>query len=133
VECARFGAHVIAVEADQAQCDRIRRNADHHHVRLRIVHGRAPGALDGLPAADAVFVGGGDRAVIEAAIERASPHRIVVTLAAVDRVGETTTLLAGQGYQADGVQLQASRLTSLPGGHHRLAAQNPVFVLWGLR
>ena len=27
VECARFGAHVIAVEADQAQCDRIRQNA----------------------------------------------------------------------------------------------------------
>ena len=133
VECARFGAHVIAVEADQAQCDRIRRNAGRHEVRLHIRHGRAPEALDGLPAADAVFVGGGDRAVIEAAIEQASPHRIVVTLAAVDRVGETTTLLAGQGYQADGVQLQASRLTSLPGGHHRLAAQNPVFVLWGLR
>ena len=133
VECARFGAHVIAVEADQAQCDRIRRNAEHHHVRLRIVHGRAPEALDGLPAADAVFAGGGDLAVIEAAIEHAGPDRIVVTLAAVDRVGETAALLARLGYRAEGVQLQASRLTSLPGGHHRLAAQNPVFVLWGQR
>ena len=57
----------------------------------------------------------------------------VVTLAAVQRVGETATLLAGQGYQAEGVQLQASRLKPLPGGNHRLAAQNPVFVLWGQR
>jgi precorrin-6Y C5,15-methyltransferase (decarboxylating) len=57
----------------------------------------------------------------------------VVTLAAVQRVGETATLLAGQGYRAEGVQLQASRLAPLPGKNHRLAAQNPVFVLWGQR
>jgi precorrin-6Y C5,15-methyltransferase (decarboxylating) len=133
VECARFGAHVIAVEADQAQCDRIARNAERHQVRLRIHRGRAPGALAGLPPADAVFAGGGDRAVLDAAITRASPPTVVTTLAAVDRVGETAVLLAGHGYQADGVQLQASRLAPLPGGHHRLAAQNPVFVLWGHR
>ena len=133
VECARFGAHVIAVEADPAQCDKIGRNAERHQVRLRVHHGRAPEALIGLPAADAVFIGGGDHIVLAAAIRLASPRQVVVTLAAVERVGETTTVLAGQGYRAEGVQLQASRLTSLPGGQHRLAAQNPVFVLWGRR
>jgi precorrin-6Y C5,15-methyltransferase (decarboxylating) len=133
VECARFGAHVIAIEADQAQCERIRRNAARHQVRLHVRHGRAPEALDGLPPADAVFAGGGDGAVLTAAIRRASPRTVVVTLAAVQRVGETAELLGAQGYQADGVQLQASRLAPLPGGQHRLAAQNPVFVLWGRR
>jgi len=59
--------------------------------------------------------------------------RIVVTLAAVDRVAETAALLNHHRYQAEGVQLQASRLTPLPAGQHRLAAQNPVFVLWGRR
>jgi len=133
VECARFGAHVIAVEADPAQCDRIRRNAERHHVRLRIHHGRAPEALTGLPPADAVFAGGGDHAVLAAAIRHADPETLVVTLAAVDRVADTTALLEASGYQAQGVQLQASRLTRLPAGQHRLAAQNPVFVLWGQR
>jgi precorrin-6B C5,15-methyltransferase / cobalt-precorrin-6B C5,C15-methyltransferase len=133
VECARFGAHVIAVEADPAQCDKIRRNAERHHVRLRVHHGRAPEALIGLPPADAVFAGGGDHAVLEAAIQHADPQRIVVTLAAVDRVAETAALLNHHRYHAEGVQLQASRLTPLPGGNHRLAAQNPVFVLWGQR
>jgi len=133
VECARFGAHVIAVESDPAQCDRIRRNAERHQVSLRVHHGRAPEALTALPPADAVFAGGGDHAVLEAAIQHADPQRIVVTLAAVDRVAETAALLAARGYQAEGLQLQASRLTPLPGGHHRLAAQNPVFVLWGQR
>ena len=57
----------------------------------------------------------------------------MVTLAAVQRVGETAALLGASGYRAEGVQLQASRLAPLPGGNHRLAAQNPVFVLWGRR
>jgi precorrin-6Y C5,15-methyltransferase (decarboxylating) len=133
VECARFGAHVIAVESDPAQCARIRENAERHQVCPRIVHGRAPEALNDLPPADAIFLGGGDRIVLEAAITHASPRTVVVTLAAVTRVGETTALLATHGYQADGVQLQASRLTPLPSAQLRLNAENPVFVLWGRR
>jgi precorrin-6B C5,15-methyltransferase / cobalt-precorrin-6B C5,C15-methyltransferase len=133
VECARFGAWVIAVEADQAQCDRIRQNAAHHGVHLQVCQGRAPDALNGLPPADAVFVGGGDRAVLAAAIKTANPARVVVTLAAVQRVGETSDLLTDLGYRPEGVQLQASRLAPLPSGQLRLAAQNPVFVLWAQR
>jgi precorrin-6Y C5,15-methyltransferase (decarboxylating) len=133
VECARFGARVIAVEADQAQCDRIRQNAARHGVDLRLQAGRAPDALVGLPPADAVFVGGGDHAVLGAAIRAGNPERVVVTLAAVQRVGETSDLLAAQGYRPAGVQLQASRLTPFPNQTLRLAAENPVFVLWGQR
>jgi precorrin-6B C5,15-methyltransferase / cobalt-precorrin-6B C5,C15-methyltransferase len=133
IECARFGAHVVAVEADQDQCERIQHNAEQHGVRVQVRHGRAPGALGDLPPADAVFAGGGDHAVLDAAIRQANPALIVVTLAAVSRVAETAALLAAHGYQPDGVQLQASRLSPLPGGQHRLAAQNPVFVLWGTR
>jgi precorrin-6Y C5,15-methyltransferase (decarboxylating) len=133
VECARFGAHVIAVEADRDQCQRIQYNASKHKVRVQLQHGRAPEALEDLPPADAVFAGGGDHAVLGAAIQYANPERIVVTLAAVSRVAETAALLTAHGYQADGVQLQASRLSPLPNGQLRLAAENPVFVLWGQR
>jgi precorrin-6Y C5,15-methyltransferase (decarboxylating) len=133
VECARFGARVIAVEADQAQCDRIKRNAVAHRVRVQVRHGRAPAAFEDLPPADAVFAGGGDHAVLDAAIQHANPERVVVTLAAVSRVAETAALLTAHGYRAEGVQLQASRLSPLPNGQLRLAAENPVFVLWGNR
>lgn len=133
VECARFGARVIAVEADQAQCERIRQNASRHEIRLQIVHGRAPEALNTLPPADAVFAGGGDQAVLEAAIQHGNPQRVVVTLAAVTRVAETAGLLTELGYRPEGVQLQASRLTPLPKNQFRLAAENPVFVLTGQR
>jgi precorrin-6Y C5,15-methyltransferase (decarboxylating) len=133
VECARFGANVIAVEADPAQCARIRANAARHAVRLQLIQGRAPEALTGLPPADAIFVGGGDAAVLTAAIRQAGPERVVVTLAAVTRVGETANLLTDLGYPPEGVQLQSSRLSPLPNGTQRLTAQNPVFVLCGHR
>jgi len=133
VECARFGAHVIAIESDPAQCERIRRNAGRHQVRVHVVHGRAPEALQDLPPADALFAGGGDRAVLEAAIGQARPGQAVVTLATIQRVGETAALLTELGYRPEGVQLQASRLAPLPNGQLRLQAENPVFVLWGQR
>ncbi len=50
----------VAVEQDAGRADRVTRNADHWGVGdLRVVRGRAPDALAGLPAPDAVFVGGG--------------------------------------------------------------------------
>jgi precorrin-6Y C5,15-methyltransferase (decarboxylating) len=93
------------------------------------VAGAAPEALDGLPDADAVFVGGGGLAVV-AAVAARRPARIVVALAAVERVGQAAKVLGDAGYTVDGTLLQASRLASLPDGAHRLAAANPVFLLW---
>jgi precorrin-6B C5,15-methyltransferase / cobalt-precorrin-6B C5,C15-methyltransferase len=130
VECARFGAWSVAIEADAAQCERIRRNAAAHGVRLRVVPGRAPDVLAGLPAPDAVFAGGGDDEVLAGAVRAGRPGRVVVTLASVDRVRGVTDLLTGLGYRVDGTQIQAARLAGLPGGSVRLAAVNPVFVIW---
>ncbi len=133
VECARFGAWAIAVEADPAQCDRIHRNAARFGVLLQVVPGRAPAALAGLPAPDAIFAGGGGDEVLRAAVQAGKPPRVVVTLASVDRVRPVADLLTALGYTAEGTQLQASRLSPLPGGSLRLAATNPVFVLWADR
>ncbi|MBL8831218.1 MAG: precorrin-6y C5,15-methyltransferase (decarboxylating) subunit CbiE [Rhodospirillales bacterium] len=50
----------VAIERDAARLARIARNAETLGVpHLQIVAGEAPAALDGLPAPDAVFVGGG--------------------------------------------------------------------------
>jgi len=129
VECARLGAAVIAVERDALRCERVRANAIRHSADVRIVPGEAPRALSDLPDPDAVFVGGGGTAVIEAVAAR-RPARIVVALAAVERAGPAHAALSAAGYAADGVLVQAARLAPLPGDVHRLAATNPVFLLW---
>ncbi len=135
IECARFGAAVSAVDADGAQVVRTTSNAAHHDVAVHVVHGDAPEVLDTLADPDAVFIGGGGTRtplIAEAAAER-EPRVIVVTLAAVDRVGDVLAALQSKFYRTDGVQLSAARFAPLPGHATRLEAQNPVFVLWGER
>ncbi|MGH3780391.1 MAG: precorrin-6Y C5,15-methyltransferase (decarboxylating) subunit CbiT, partial [Pseudonocardiaceae bacterium] len=131
VECARLGAAVVAVERDPAQCARLVANANAHPVDVRVIEGPAPAVLDGLPEPDAVFVGGGGSDVVRAAA-KAAP-RVVVALAALDRLAPCRAALLEAGHQVDGVQLAASRFAELPGGSVRLAATTPVLLLWGQR
>jgi precorrin-6Y C5,15-methyltransferase (decarboxylating) len=131
VECARFGAAVVAVERDPAQCARLVANANAHQVNVRVIEGEAPAVLGGLPEPDAVFVGGGGAEVVRAAA-KASP-RVVVALAALDRLAPCRAALRDAGHRIDGVQLAASRFAELPDGAVRLAATNPVLLLWGRR
>ncbi|WP_210593224.1 precorrin-6y C5,15-methyltransferase (decarboxylating) subunit CbiE [Streptomyces sp. GESEQ-35] len=135
VECARLGAAVVAVEKAGDGIERIRANAAAHGVDVRTVHGSAPGVLSELDDPDAVFVGGGGRdlpAIVAGCALRAR-RTVVVAMAALDRVPAVREALTGAGFGCDGVLLQSSRLAPLPGDVTRLAATNPVFLLWGVR
>ncbi|MFF9090729.1 precorrin-6y C5,15-methyltransferase (decarboxylating) subunit CbiE [Streptomyces sp. NPDC014991] len=136
VECARLGAAVVAVEKTADGVERVRANAAAHGVDVDVVHGSAPEALSALPGdPDAVFVGGGGRelpAVVTACARRAR-RTVVVAVAALDRVPAAREALTAAGFGCDGVLLQSSRLAPLPGDVTRLAATNPVFLLWGER
>ncbi|MEV0635512.1 precorrin-6y C5,15-methyltransferase (decarboxylating) subunit CbiE [Streptomyces sp. NPDC050619] len=135
VECARLGAAVSAVEKTPDGVERIRANAGAHGVDVHVVHGLAPEALAGLDDPDAVFVGGGGRELpgIVTACARRARRTVVVAMAALDRVPAVRAALADAGFGCDGVLLQSSRLAPLPGDVTRLAATNPVFLLWGVR
>ncbi|MFJ8654639.1 precorrin-6y C5,15-methyltransferase (decarboxylating) subunit CbiE [Streptomyces rochei] len=135
VECARLGAAVTAVEKTPDGVERVRANAAAHGVNVRVVQGAAPAALSRLDDPDAVFVGGGGRELpaIVAACARRARRSVVVAMAALDRVPAAREALAGAGLECDGVLLQSSRLAPLPGDVTRLAATNPVFLLWGVR
>jgi precorrin-6Y C5,15-methyltransferase (decarboxylating) len=134
VECARFGAAVIAIEKDPDAAALVARNAARHEVSVEVVAGSAPAALTELPDPDAIFIGCGSR--VAGACARRGARTVVVTLATVDGVAEVRELLTASGYAVDGALIQASRLALLGAGGRagtRLAATNPVFVLWGDR
>ena len=135
VECARLGAAVSAVEKAPDGVERIGANAGAHGVDVHVVHGAAPAALSELDDPDAVFVGGGGRELPDIVGEcaRRARRTVVVAMAALDRVPAVRTALTGAGFDCDGVLLQSSRLAPLPGDVTRLAATNPVFLLWGTR
>jgi precorrin-6Y C5,15-methyltransferase (decarboxylating) len=130
VECARFGAAVLAIERDRAARETIRTNAARYGVEVGVIAATAPECLADLPDPDAVFVGGGGLGVLAACAAR-RPARLVAGYAAVERVGPALATLAGAGYDAHGVQVQANRLAALPDGTHRLAATNPVYLVSG--
>ena len=71
--------------------------------------------------------------MIVTACARRARRAVVVTLAALDRVPAVRAALAEAGLRTDGALVQSSRLSPLPGDVTRLAAANPVFVLWGTR
>jgi precorrin-6Y C5,15-methyltransferase (decarboxylating) len=136
IECARFGAAVIAVDRDPQACALTAANAASHDVsaRLRVVQSAAPQALAGLPDPDACFVGGSGGALTSICEQVAVRVRraAVVALAGIDRVVPAATLLADAGLTVDTVLVQASRLRAV-GGVHRLVPANPVFLVTGVR
>ncbi|MGI8540984.1 MAG: precorrin-6y C5,15-methyltransferase (decarboxylating) subunit CbiE [Rubrobacteraceae bacterium] len=134
VECARLGAAAVAVERDGESCGFIRRNADRHGVPVEVVEGKAPGALENLPAPDAVFIGGtggGFEEVIRLCAGRAL-RAVVLTLVTLERVVPAVKLLEEAGLEVETTFLQTSRMKGV-GELNRLAPENPVFVVSGRR
>jgi precorrin-6Y C5,15-methyltransferase (decarboxylating) len=126
VECARLGAAVVAVERDPVQCVRIIANASAHGVDVRVVEAEL-GEAGELPRPDAVFVGGGGADVVRRCV-RSGARRVVVATPDLDRVLPARDALLEAGYEVEGSQVAAARLT---GG--TLLATNPVTVLWGVK
>ncbi|MFE2754980.1 precorrin-6Y C5,15-methyltransferase (decarboxylating) subunit CbiT [Actinosynnema sp. NPDC059335] len=126
VECARLGAAVVAVERDPVQCVRIIANASAHGVDVRVVEAELDQAGE-LPRPDAVFVGGGGPDVVRRCA-KSGARRVVVATPDLDRVLPARDALLDAGYEVEGSQVAAARLT---GG--TLTATNPVTVLWGVK
>ena len=113
----------------------IQANAERLGVKpARVLEGRAPEALAGLPDPDRVLIGGGGRdrrALLEAVLERLRPGGVVVIpLATVEALAELRPLLEQAGLQVAVAQHQAWRGAPLADGT-RLAPLNPVLVLRG--
>jgi precorrin-6Y C5,15-methyltransferase (decarboxylating) len=140
VECARFGAAVIAVDRDPLACKLVAANAGRHQVDVRVVVGTAPEALAGLPDPDAVFVGGsgGALAAILQLVATRARRAVVVALSGADRhTRPERVLLAAQslaaaGMEVDTVRLHASRFETTAGLRESRPI-NPVYLISGVR
>jgi precorrin-6Y C5,15-methyltransferase (decarboxylating) len=134
IECARLGAAAIAVERDPESCACIRRNAEHHCVRLQIMEATAPEVLRDLSEPDAVFVGGSGGAfdeIVKLSAVRAR-RAVVLALVTLERVVPAAQLLEDCGLEVETTFLQASGMKGV-GNLHRLAVESAVFVVSGSR
>ncbi|MFI6090141.1 precorrin-6y C5,15-methyltransferase (decarboxylating) subunit CbiE [Streptomyces sp. NPDC051218] len=106
-EAARFGAAVIAVDADPDACARTTAVARHFGVQPQVVHGTAPHVLEDLPEPDVVRIGGGGAEVVSAVADR-RPARIVTHASTRDAAE-----LIGRGLMEHGYAVECALLQSV--------------------
>jgi precorrin-6B C5,15-methyltransferase / cobalt-precorrin-6B C5,C15-methyltransferase len=134
IECAQLAepGTVYAIEQDAADYHLILANAEMFGVKnVKAIHGTAPAVFDGLPAPNAIFVGGTKEVtrLIEAAFRALRPGgRLVVNVATLERLSATYDQLK---LLASSVQLL---LVNVARGMEQLEtlrfeAVNPTFVL----
>jgi precorrin-6Y C5,15-methyltransferase (decarboxylating) len=122
------GLRAYAIERDATDAANIGVNATAFGVAVDVVVGLAPAALEGLPAPDRVFVGGGGLDVLHACWERLRPAgRLVATFVVLDRALAAFDLLGSM------VQVHVDRCVAIGSAGVRLEPLNPVFVCWGAK
>lgn len=126
---------VFAIERDPESAGHCRENARTHGMdQVTVVHGEAPAALEGLPAPDAVFVGGGGRgltAIADAALARLRPGgRLVVAAVTLDTLEDARRALGTAGIEPEVTAVSVARGAPLA-GRVRLEPLTPVFLVAG--
>lgn len=128
--------HVYAVECDPDACALIRQNREKFQTyNLTLIEGRAPDALADLPAPDAVFIGGtkgGMEGVLDAVLAKNPDAHICISAIALETLSAAAAALTARGLAAEVVQLAVSR-TKQAGRLHLLMANNPIFLITGIR
>ena len=136
VEMAMIAKEVWAVERNDEGIKLI--NANREKFRRRNIHvlkGEAPGCLTELPAPDFVFIGGSGghlKEIIACALEKNKDARLMVTAIALETLAKATEALKEAGLKADVVQIACSRAEDT-GKLHMLRAENPIFIIRGIR
>ena len=128
--------HVYAVECEPDACALIRRNREKFAAwNLSLIEGRAPAALEALPAPDAVFIGGTKgsmAAVVDTVLAKNANARICIAAIALESLSAAIAALTAHGLSAEVTQLAVSR-TRPAGRLHLLTANNPIFLIMGER
>ena len=125
---------VYAVECEPDACALIRQNREKFRAyNLTLIEGKAPQALEPLPAPDAVFIGGtkgGMAAIVDVILQKNPAARICISAIALETLSAAAATLTAHGLSAEVTQLSVSR-TRQAGRLHLLMANNPVFLITG--
>ena len=137
VECARSipDGDVFAIEKKQEALELLSKNKARFGVsNLHLVAGEAPGALEGLPAPDRVFLGGtsGSLGEILGIVFRRNPAaRVVAAAITLETLGEAMRCFEGMGLaNVEIAQIAVSKARAV-GPYHMMNAQNPVWLISG--
>ena len=126
---------VYAVECDPKGVELIGKNSRKHAMdQIKVIEGMAPDILEGLPAPDAVFIGGSRgrlQDILSFLRQKKKEKKVPVVISAVtlETLGE---LLENRDFlhETQIMQIQTSQMKPL-GNYHRMEPANPVWLIKG--
>lgn len=130
--CCRLG-QIYAIEKNAEGVELIEKNANKFGTRnITVIHGDAPGVLEGLPEPDRVFIGGtgGNMGDILDYIKKINRRvRLVINTVTLESTYEAMEGLQGKGFEnIEIVNIAVSRGKSA-GGKHLMQSLNPVYII----
>ncbi len=133
VEMAGLCARVYAVECKEQALALMEKNRKKFGAyNMEIVAGTAPEVLAGLPAPDAVFIGGsrGNLVEILQTLEKKNRNtRVLITAVTLETLGQAVAALSGYGSPSVS-QISANRSRKL-GRYNMMEAENPIWLIHG--
>jgi precorrin-6Y C5,15-methyltransferase (decarboxylating) CbiT subunit len=125
---------VFAIEKEADGVALIKANAAKFGaVNIEVRHGAAPQALDGLPAADVIFVGGSGGQldeILSSADNLLNPGgRLIITAVTLQTLHDALTLMqqrSDYGVEATGIQITRMRQA---GSKNMFQALNPIYII----
>ena len=136
IEAARLTCgNVYAIEKEAARVKDIEENARRFKTEnLVIIKGEAPAALKGLPAPDAVFVGGGGEGVegILSLVSRRLKKGgcVVINAVTMETSSKAFEFISKKGWEKELLLVSISRSKKVA-GLTMLSAHNPLFIIAG--
>jgi len=136
VEAARIcpGLRIYAIEKNPEQIRHMNANRERFNAaNLETVQGEAPGALEGLPSPDRVFIGGSGgsiKEIIALACAKMKQGIMVINAVTMETLNDAVTYLEAEGLKVDVCEVSVSRSKKV-GGRRHMSALNPIFIVVG--
>jgi precorrin-6Y C5,15-methyltransferase (decarboxylating) len=103
---------------------------------INIIKGEAPEALNNLPSPACVFIGGSNGKISEITrlvYEKSRDAVIVITAVSLETLADCQSAFESNGISAPEIIQVAVTRTKKIGRHTMLSAENPVFIIAGVR
>jgi len=129
-----YAGQVLAIEKNPAALDLLGQNRlKLGAYNLQIIAGFSPQALDGLPVADKVFIGGSSgqiAEILDRVLDRNPLARFVINAITIETLKDATEALQARQIDPEIICLNVAR-AEVTGRYHMMKAQNPVYVICG--
>lgn len=136
IECAKIspGLDIYAVEKKDEQTEIIKENVEKFGItNVTLIESEAPGALDGLPRPDRVFIGGSGGEIGRIVEEIRNNMRsgiVVVNAVTIETLNDAVHALEKNGFTVNISEVSVSRSKQI-GTKRQMNALNPIFVISG--